>query len=145
MLPLDTVTDEGYSSGTVTDSSEFFRHLFPGPFKGCRIDAERESEDGTCTMAIKVYYRDPITDDRVALLDQAGNQIVFNDWANGETDRRFIQIHPSDMLGDDADGVLAVGNNTYFRQSLPTELELEVAHGGTSVENVYNLSVTWLH
>jgi hypothetical protein len=134
----------GTSSGTVSDSTETYGFLWPGCNRGVRFDIDRESETGTCTLAAKVQWIDQDTGDASDLLDQAGNAIAFNDWANGETGKRFIVIHGDDALGDDADGVLAVGSNFYYRQHLPFELQLVLTHGGTAVTNVYNATCTWL-
>lgn len=138
------IAPEGTSSGTVTDATTTYGQLWPGENTGLRIDIERESEDGTCTLAAKLTWRNNTSGDFEDLLDQAGNAIAFNDWANGETGKRFIVVTGDDALGDDADGVLAVGNNTYFRQLLPEEMRLVLTHGGTAVENVYNIVLTWL-
>ena len=133
----------GTSSGTVTNATTTYGQLWPGANRGVRFDLNRESEVGTCTLAVAVNWIDQDTEAAVALLDMAGAAIVFNDWANGETGRRFIVIH-ADAIPADTDGVLAVGDNTYYRQHLPMELQLVLTHGGTAVENVYSLTATWL-
>lgn len=137
------IVQNGTSVGPVTDYAETFGQLFRGSSRGIRIDVERESEDGTCTLDVAVKWVNQASGDANDLLDQAGNAVVLNNYANGETGKRFIAIHPYD-LGGDADGVLAVGNNTYYRLSLPEELQLVVTHGGTAITNVYNMTVTWL-
>jgi hypothetical protein len=137
------IASTGTSSGTVSDSTETYGCMWTGPSRGIRFDIDRESETGTCTLAAAVKWVDQDTGDVNALLDQAGNAVAFNDWANGETGKRFIEIHPHSLDGD-VDGVLAVGNNTYYRCSLPYELQLVLTHGGTSVTNVYAITGTWL-
>ncbi len=139
-----TIVPDGHTTGTVSTSTESFRYIWPGAARGCRIDVERESETGTCTLAMNVMWVNQGTGDVNALLDQAGGAIALNDYADGETGKRFIVITSNDALGDDADGVLVVGNNTYYRQSLPFEMQLDFVTGGTSVINVYNCQVTWL-
>lgn len=140
-----TVVPDGYTSGTVTNATESFRWLFPFGNRGVRFDVERESEIGACTLAMNVMWVNQETGDVNALLDQAGAAIALNDFADGETGKRFIVIHEDDILANaDADGVLAVGNNTYYRQALPFELQLDFVHGGTAVSNVFNCQATWL-
>lgn len=139
-----TIAGPSYATGTVTSDTRYFRYLWPGANRGVRFDCNRISETGTCTLDIKVNWYDQVSNTRTTLLDQAGAQIVFNNYADGETGQRFIVIHPDDILGGDVDGVLAVGNNTYYRLPLPYELELEVVTGGTAVSQIYDLSATWL-
>ena len=138
------IAPEGTSSGTVTNGTETYGDLYPGPSRGLRLDIERESETGTCTLAAKLQWINLSTGDANDLLDQAGNAVAINDFADGETGKRFIVIHPDDILGGDVDGVLAVSNNTYYRLPLPGHLQLVLTHGGTDVENVYNITGTWL-
>ena len=64
-------------------------------------------------------------------------------WADGEDGKRFIVIHPT-MISADADGTLAVDNNIYYQQAVMDEMRLHLTHGGTDVENVYNIVATWL-
>lgn len=136
------IAPEGTSSGTVTDATETYGFLFPGDNRGMRIDIERESEDGTATLAAKLQWISAASGDANDFLDRAGTVIQFNDWADGETGKRFIDIHPGNETAD-VDGVLAVGNNTYYRANLMDHLQLVLTHGGTSVVNVYNVTVTW--
>jgi hypothetical protein len=130
------------STGVVTDSAQTFSHLFPGPARGLRLDLNRSAEDGTCTLSVAVNRID-VHGTAVALLDHAGNAVVFNDFADGETGRRWIVLHPEAEAAD-VDGVLAVGNNTYYRLFLPGELQVVVTTGGTAVSNTYVLTGTWL-
>lgn len=137
------IAPDGTSSGTVTNATETYAFLFPGDNTGMRIDIERESETGAATLAAKVQWINAASGDANDFLDRAGNAIVFNDWADGETGKRFIDIHPGNETGD-VDGVLAVGNNTYFRANLMDHLQIVLTHGGTAITNVYNITVTWL-
>lgn len=137
------IAPEGTSSGTVTNGTETYAYLWPGDNRGLRIDIERESETGTCTLAAKLQWVNAASGDVNDFLDRAGNAIAFNDWADGETGKRFIDIHPENETAD-TDGVLAVGNNFYFRANLMDHLQLVLTHGGTGVVNVYNITVTWL-
>lgn len=137
-----TVAPTGTSSGTVTNATTTYRHIWPGASRGMRIDINRESETGTCTLDAKLQWVDQDTGTLNDFLDRAGNAIAFGQWADGATGRKFIDIHPENEQAD-ADGVLAVGSNTYFRGNLPFELALVLTHGGTSVANVYGIQVTW--
>ncbi len=133
---------DGTSSGTVTNASDTYPDLYPGPSRGMRIDIERESETGTATLAAKLQWINAASGDANDFLDRAGNVIAINDFADGETGKRFIDIHPENETAD-TDGVLAVGNNTYYRANLMPRMQLVVTHGGTSVSNVYNITVSW--
>lgn len=133
-----------YASGTVTDEVTYWGPFWTGPYRGFRLEVDLESELGTHTLDVKLEYFSEANGEWTAWLDSAGNQMVMNNYADGESGRRWIEVRADAAGGADVDKVLAVGNNTYYGQVPMPSWRAEVTRGGTGVSDVISASVYWL-
>lgn len=140
----EQVVLRSYASGTVTDATTYLGPFSTGPYNGFRLEFDLESETGTHTLDVELEYFSEANGEWTDWLDSAGTVLKLNNYADGETGRRFIEVRPDAAGGADVDKVLAVGNNTYYGQVPMPTWRAEVVRGGTGVSDVISASVYWL-
>lgn len=132
-------------SGTVTNEVKYHGPFSSGPFNAFRLEFDLESENGTHTLDEELEYFSQANGDWTAWLDGAGTQIKLNNYAEGETGRRYILVGPGVAPGADADGVLIVNTvNTHYDQLIMPVWRIKQTIGGTAVDNVLSCSIYWL-
>lgn len=102
-----------------------------GGFSGILVDVTRSDDGASGTLAGVMTQDNHALGATQSVLDGAGAQIEFNNWAAGENVRRQLQVHPTagPCPADDADGVFKVGTtgvaSNYYRQPVPSPFYLE--------------------
>ncbi len=132
-----------YASGTVTDETTYLGPCSTGPYSSFRLEFDLQEETGTHTLAVDLEYFDEANGEWTDWLDGAGTKISLNNYADGETGRRFIEVGIGVAGGADADKVLVVGNNAYYDTALMPTFRAEVIRGGTGVTDVVSATIFW--
>jgi hypothetical protein len=104
-----------------------------GPFTSVRIEFDVESETGTSTTDAELQYYSEANGEWTDWLDKAGTVMKINNYADGDTGRRFIDLGIGNTGGADADGVLVVGNNAYYDTDLVPVWRIKVTTAGAPV------------
>lgn len=134
------------ASGTVTNEVKYLGPFSSGPYNMVRVEFDLESESGTHTLDEEFEYFSQANGDWTSWLDSAGTQIKVNNYADGETGRRYVLIGLGATGGADADGVLVVGtSNTHYDTPLMPVWRIKQTIGGTAVSNVLSCSVYWMN
>ncbi len=126
----ELVLFRSWSPGAATN---YTPTLDSGPFSSARIEFDVESETGTSTTDVELQYYSAANNEYTDWLDKAGTVMKLNNYADGETGRRFIDIGIGNTAGADADGVLVVGNNTYYDTDLMPQWRLKIVTTGAPV------------
>jgi hypothetical protein len=107
-----------------------------GPFSSARVEFDVESETGTSTVDGELQYYSQANGEWTNWLDKAGTVMKINNYADGETGRRFIDLGIGNTGGADADGVLVVGNNSYYDTDLMPQWRIVLTATGAPVVSV---------
>jgi hypothetical protein len=125
------------TSGTVTNAtvtSDWFHQY--DVYKGCVMVVERTSETGTCTLDAKLQGYHHATG---TAFDVANADII--QFADGATGLRYVMVYPG-ITGAEADGLVTFDTNfNYVNGFLPDTFRVSVTHGGTTVTNVFSVTV----
>lgn len=133
------LTPAGHTTGTVTNSTEYYDLPRNYLHKGLLLVVNRTAETGTCTLDAQVEFYAPASG---TWLQLEGAKIV--QFADGATGDRYLQVYPG-LTGSDADDVVALdtAEGSKCGQYLPPRCRLAVTSGGTSVSNTYQAEC-WL-
>lgn len=104
-----------------------------GPYRSARIEFDVESETGTSTVDAELEYFSQANGEYTDWLDGAGTVMKINNYADGETGRRWIDLALGNTGGSDADKVLVVGNNTYYDTNLVPTFRIELVTTGAPI------------
>lgn len=120
-------------STTFAAATQYLGPIDSGPYRSARIEFDVESETGTSTVDAELQYFSQANNEYTDWLDGAGTVMKINNYADGETGRRFIDLALGNTGGADADKVLVVGNNTYYDTNLVPVWRIKLVTTGAPV------------
>jgi hypothetical protein len=120
-------------SWTAPAGTVYLGPIDSGPFSAARVEFDVESETGTSTVDGELQYYSQANGEYTDWLDGAGTVMKINNYADGETGRRFIDLSMGNTGGADADKVLVVGNNAYYDTDLMPQWRIKLVTTGAPV------------